>query len=272
MKDRNPFERTPQAEPVGLPCEEWEAMLADALDGTLPATDSVAFESHGRNCVACGEILKHAREGREWLAFLHEEPEVPSDLQARILARTTGLGRPVAMGIPAPMHPAPVMHLGAFANQRAYLNARLLMTAAMAFFSIGITLNLAGVKLTQLRLADLRPSSMQANLSRQFYGTKGQIVRYYDNLRVIYEVEARVRELRRDSEATPQSEPAPKQEKANPDGRARKNGSRMHTPEGALAGPPVLARKDQETKPSWWSASAAALAICKIGAIKGGLL
>ena len=32
-----------------------------------------------------------------------------------------------------------------------------MMTAAMAFFSIALTLNLTGIKLTEIRAADLRP-------------------------------------------------------------------------------------------------------------------
>ena len=81
-------------------------------------------------------------------------------------------------------------------------DTRLMMTAAMAFFSIALTLNLAGVRLTGLRLADLTPASMENNLTRQFYGAKSPVVRYYDNLRFVYEVESKMRELRRDEETT----------------------------------------------------------------------
>ena len=71
------------------------------------------------------------------------------------------------------------------------------MTAAMAFFSIALTLNLTGIKVTQLRAADFQPSRLRATLTRQYYSTNEQVTKYYENLRLVYEMESRVRELRR---------------------------------------------------------------------------
>ena len=76
------------------------------------------------------------------------------------------------------------------------LQPRLAMTAAMAFFSVGLTLNLTGVHLNQLRAADLKPASLR----RSFYQANAHVVRYYDNLRVVYELESRVRDLQRASD------------------------------------------------------------------------
>jgi hypothetical protein len=66
----------------------------------------------------------------------------------------------------------------------------------MAFFSIALTLNLAGVRLSNLRLADLRPHAMRSYMERQLTMASVPIVRYYDHLRFVYEVESRMRELR----------------------------------------------------------------------------
>jgi hypothetical protein len=102
-----------------------------------------------------------------------------------------------------------------------------MMTVAMAFFSIALTLNLTGIKLTEIRAADLRPARMRANLTRQYYSTNEQVMKYYSNLRLVYEMEARVRELRRTTEtAPPRSTPdAPKQSprngSASPSGQAQ---------------------------------------------------
>ena len=88
-----------------------------------------------------------------------------------------------------------------------------MMTAAMAFFSIALTLNLIGIKVTELRAADFQPSRLRANLTRQFYSTNEQVTKYYENLRLVYEMESRVRELRRTTEAEPAPPPreTPKQ-------------------------------------------------------------
>ena len=76
------------------------------------------------------------------------------------------------------------------------LQPRLAMTAAMAFFSIALTLNLTGVRVSEVRMSDLRP----ANLRRDFYEANAHVVRYCDNLRVVYELEARAHDLQRSSD------------------------------------------------------------------------
>ena len=85
------------------------------------------------------------------------------------------------------------------ARMRYAMQPGLLMTAAMAFFSIALTLNLTGVRLTTLRLADLRPVAMRSYMERQLNMASVPIVRYYDHLRFVYEVESRVRQLRSQS-------------------------------------------------------------------------
>ena len=74
-----------------------------------------------------------------------------------------------------------------------------MMTAAMAFFSIALTLNLTGVKLSQVRLSDLRPTSVRSFMERRITMASTPIIRYYDHLRLVYEVQARMRELKRTS-------------------------------------------------------------------------
>ena len=236
MTERNPFDQKPEGPTGGhvIRCEEWEALLVDALDGLLPAKEGAAFTTHGSDCAACARLLAEARQGREWMQFLHTEPEIPSDMVDRILHRTSGMaaGGPLAVaGAPVPAA-APNVLGGVLGVQlrRVMWDRRLMMTAAMAFFSIALTLNLAGVRLTNLKLADLTPSSMQTNLTRQFYGAKIQVVRYYDNLRFVYEVESKMRELRRDEQTDrPAAQPQPNQANppSNPAGNGHKNGGQL---------------------------------------------
>jgi hypothetical protein len=196
-------------------CGEWEMQLADALDGLLKPEEEAQFEAHKADCPACTALYEAARKGREWLEFLSPEPEPPEGLLAKILA-TTGPGaspdmsltRPVS-GLPIPAEddgiPAFVPPIwqqpGFLARMRASAQPRLLMTTAMAFFSIALTLNLAGVRLSNLRLADLRPRMMRSYMERQLTTASVPIVRYYDHLRIVYEVEASMRELRGQTES-----------------------------------------------------------------------
>ncbi len=183
-------------------CGEWETQLADALDGLLKPEEEARFLAHKAGCPACGALYEAARKGREWLEFLSPDPEPPEGLLERILATTgpghaiSGLPVPaVAGGVPAFVPPV-WQQPGFLARIRYSVQPRLLLTAAMAFFSIALTLNLAGVRLKNLRLADLRPHAMRSYMERQLTMASVPIVRYYDHLRFVYEVESRVRELR----------------------------------------------------------------------------
>ncbi|MBV8438931.1 MAG: zf-HC2 domain-containing protein [Silvibacterium sp.] len=262
MSERNPFEQHPKGPErehgAGreLRCEEWEALLADALDGMMPAAESASFETHSHSCAACAGLLAQSRQGQEWMRFLHFEPEPPADLMEHILGRTSGAvaERPLAVyGAPIPAGPG-ILPLP---RRRFVWDTRMMMTAAMAFFSIALTLNLAGVQLTHLKLSDLTPASIESNLTRQFYGAKSQLVRYYDNLRFVYEVESKMRELRRDEE-TPRPAAKPQQNRPAPQsapaggssggaGNGHKTGGRVEStpavPEpDVIFGPKTLAR------------------------------
>jgi hypothetical protein len=249
----------PEKGPRNLSCEAWEAMLADALDGTLEARDAEAFAAHSQNCGAgCGELLEEAKRGTEWLRFLRQTPEAPEGLLEKILVGTTGipdtpqLAASGAMALPR----QPWLGISVGVLQRHVAESRILMTLAMAFFSIALTLNLTGVRLNQLKLSDLSPSALAASLSHEFYTTSAHLTRYYLNLRIVYELESRVNEMRRDNNApSPQpqrQEQTPKPQQQNkpssggkPGGSARKSSDAPAAEQGQStyeAPVPVLAQ------------------------------
>ena len=104
--------------------------------------------------------------------------------------------------------PAVWQHASVVLLRRTVLDPRIALVAAMAFFSIALTLNLAGVKLTKLRAADLEPQSMRRAVTRQYAEANARIVRYYENLRIVYEVESRVHQLRQAADSGPQQAPS----------------------------------------------------------------
>jgi hypothetical protein len=201
MTERTQFPNSPA-------CGAWETLLADALDGQLRSEDEAQFAAHKAICPACTGLYEEARKGREWLEFLSPEPDVPEGLLERILAQT-GPGQTARQPMPAmagagvvPAFVVPAWQQPGFmARMRYAMQPRLLMTAAMAFFSIALTLNLTGVRLSTLRMADLRPVAMKSYMERQLNMASVPIVRYYDHLRFVYEVESRVRQLRSQSES-----------------------------------------------------------------------
>ncbi len=218
----------------GLRCEEWEALLTDALDGLLPAAQTARFNAHSETCANCGDLLAHAKQGQQWLVYLHEEPEIPWNLVGSILEKTVGAGS-VPLPVVAAAGAGAETGAGAMVMpwRRSFHETRLLMTVAMAFFSIALTLNLIGVKVGSLRLADLRPSQLGNTISRQFYGARSSVVRYYDNMRFFYQLQSRMRELRRNVETQPQQQNRQQQnqQQQNQQQQQKKSGSAIAAPE-----------------------------------------
>ena len=217
-------------------CAQCEAMLSDALDSTLSATDQATFDLHLVGCPSCTSMLADAKRGVAWMEMLKSpRPEPPTALLQRIIAQTSGQtstqtsaktaaahnppivlgsndrlrtpgtapGRPIL--VPSAAQPAFSTNVIPFRTRithgfrslgQTMLQPRLAMTAAMAFFSIALTMNLTGVRLSALRASDFKPSS----ILRSAYAAKAKVVQYSDNLRVVYELESRVRDLQRSSD------------------------------------------------------------------------
>jgi hypothetical protein len=227
--------------PSSPACGQWETLLVDALDGLLRPEDEAIFSSHMATCAACTAMFEEARRGREWLEFLAPEPEVPAYLLDKILNETGHgkLDKLVVAGGPAAgnvLAMPPVWQRPGFAaRMRRFAEPRLLMTAAMAFFSIALTLSMMGIRFDSFRLGDLRPTAVRSVLERRIMTASTPIVRYYDHLRFVYEVESRMKELRRTSE-TQQQRPAPSQNQnqSQPDGEThRKDGGTKLNPNDA---------------------------------------
>ena len=226
--------------PSSPACGQWETLLVDALDGLLRPEDEATFSSHMATCAACAAMFEEARRGREWLEFLAPEPEVPAYLLDKILVETghgkldklAVAGGPASAGNVLTMPPV-WQRPGFSARMRRFAEPRLLMTAAMAFFSIALTLSMMGVRFDSFRIGDLRPTAVRSVLERRIMTASTPIVRYYDHLRFVYEVESRMKELRRTSESQQQQQ-APSQNKIQPDGEThRKDGGTKLNPNDA---------------------------------------
>jgi anti-sigma factor RsiW len=183
-------------------------MCPDAVDGTLTAAEQRVFERHVAHCPNCARELAEARRGAAWLGMLKgHTPEPPAALLAKILAETTGT-EDAANAMPEFVRALPVRAVApAWAltsvlrkvvdvfrieTRRANFQPRMAMTAAMAFVSIALTLNLTGVKLKNLRASDFTPSGVRRNVVE----ASASAARNFQNMRVVYQVESRVSELR----------------------------------------------------------------------------
>jgi anti-sigma factor RsiW len=196
-----------------LPCAVCEAMCLDAADGTLTPAETAALDRHVAGCTHCAAQLAEAQRGAAWMEMLKaQRPEPPADMLQRILTATAEVAaeqqlhvaaaQPAVTLQPAAPPPARLAPWGRARAQWTSLSARfstggggyatafqprMAMTAAMAFFSLALTMNLSGIRLT-----DLRPSQ----LHRTIADTGAGISRSVQNMRVVYQLESRVDELR----------------------------------------------------------------------------
>ena len=199
----------------GMPCNEFDVLLTDALDGVLTGAELDRFQAHARGCKACGPLFAEAEAGRNWLKGL-KEVEPPASLVNNILASTTGvdtqrLRKPITIAASrASWFEILQGRVSGFFEPiwETVRQPRFAMSFGMAFFALSVGLTVLGVKPADLRQVSLRPTAIR----RTFYSTQARVVRYYENIRFVYEVESRVRELKRN--VTP-AEPGPAKSKSN---------------------------------------------------------
>ena len=171
----------------GMECSEFEALLADALDDAVAADSRPAFEAHGKSCKVCGPLWQEAREGMLMVRGLAELVATSSKATAEQIAQEAKLGwmerlsRSLKPGIGGLMH------------------SRFAMSFAMAFFSLSITLTLAGVKVTDVKNMAEHPSLLRKNVVLGFTNVEAKVTSYYENLRLVYQVQAKVRELKKNT-------------------------------------------------------------------------
>jgi hypothetical protein len=212
----------------GMRCAEFEALLNEALDETLTGQKLESFQAHGRSCAVCGPLLAEVDAGRRWLKSL-AEVEPPVNLVDNILVATSGLDtsrRHSARAADSWLERAREWVSGGFFGPVLTVarQPRFAMSFGMAFFSLSIGLSMTGVKASDLRHADLRPSAIK----RAYYETSGRVVKYYENIRFVYQIESRMREFKR---ATAPVEPAPEQNEQQNQNKERKNNDTSGQPE-----------------------------------------
>ena len=204
----------PEETKHGIECTEFEALLSDALEGQLSPARKESFEAHRRVCAVCGPLFADVQVGQQWLREL-EAVEPPTYLVHNILAATSGVVSTRSLAAAAGGRTTPLGErlrerwdsfftpLAAFVRQ-----PRFVMSFGMIFFSFSLALNAAGVKPSDLAKVDLRPAALR----HAYNDAQIKVVKYYDNIRFVYEIESKVRELKR---ANTPAEPGPAEQKQN---------------------------------------------------------
>ena len=224
-----------------MECSEFEALLAEALDDAAAGGSRPAFEAHGRSCPVCGPMWEEAREGMLMVRGL-AELEPPKNLVHNILAATSRkeataeqIAEEAKLGWMERLSRSLKPGIGGL------IHSRFAMSFAMAFFSLSITLTLAGVKITDVKNMVENPSMLRKNVVLGYTHVEAKVTSYYENLRFVYQMQAKVRELKKN--AAPVSGPGENRQqnrKSEPDGREKPNEDYSMERDGSLIAQTIM--------------------------------
>ena len=172
-------------------CQEFEILLCDYIDGTLDAEQKAAVEAHLGSCPACAEL---AQDVNGAVAFMERVAEVdpPAELVTRISSST-----------PAP-EPRRGQRKGLGGWIRHWiepvLQPRFAMGMAMTILSVSMIGRFAGIAPQDIRLSNLAPAHVWEVVDDKAHAVWERSVKYYESLRLVFEIQTRLRELTADPE------------------------------------------------------------------------
>ena len=167
-----------------MTCSELELQLCDYIDGTLASDERARVDGHIGTCASCRELLA---DSRGVLEFIERVPEVqvPPVLVSRILQQAPT--RPVT---------ASAATQGFFSRLfEPILQPRLVMGMAMTVLSFAMLGRFAGIEARQLRASDLNPVAVWEATEDRAHRTWTRAVKYYQSLKIVYELQNRLQEL-----------------------------------------------------------------------------
>jgi len=169
-----------------MTCAELEILLCDYVDGTLRAAEITAFERHLKECASCAEL---AKDVAGVTAFLETVPdaEPPAELLTRILHDVPS-GRQTTGERPAWWR----RWFGGWVE--GVLQPRYAMGMAMTVLSLAMLARFAHIEPRPLHAADLDPAKVWQSIDDRSHRVWDRAMKYYDNLRLVIEVQSRLKE------------------------------------------------------------------------------
>ncbi len=174
---------------------EIENLASDYLEGLLDPSLRATVEAHLTGCAACREMMGDVRHALE-LCRAAEDVEPKPWLVSRILLATIGERQPTWRE-----------RVAAFF--RPVLQPRVAYPIAMTVFTFSIIVNAAGLNLRSLRFEDLNPRTWISRADRQGHLMLARAEKFYYDLRVVYEIESRFRQLRGQPQDQEEETPKP---------------------------------------------------------------
>src|SRR4051794_16354236 len=185
-----------------IDCAQFEILLADYLDGTLPESERTEVEGHAAGCEHCRELMADVQGAIRFLST-SEELVPPPELITRI-AYHAPTGR-----IRQPFERQGLISRMISEWLQPILQPRLAMGMAMTILSIAMLERCTGVKMQHVQPEDLNPVRIWGGIEDKTVRLKDRAVKYYENLRWVYEIEVRLRELREQQDTAPAQDTQP---------------------------------------------------------------
>ena len=162
-------------------CDQIEARLSDFLEGLLTQPETKEFEAHVKGCAECGPLVASVRT---LVGEMHsmEAVQVPSGLVYSILDQTLGPQEKKAGW------------QGLWNFARGLATPKFAYGTASVMATCILVLNIAGFSLRKPKLADLRPATIYRNVNRQAHLVYAHGEKYVSDLRVVYEIQSRLRQ------------------------------------------------------------------------------
>jgi hypothetical protein len=202
-----------------MKCARLEALLCDYLDGILPPAQKADVERHLTACAACAEL---AHDASAAVAFMERagELEPPPELITRIL-----YALPAAREAQRSRSPGLRGRLGQLF--RPMLQPRFAMGFALTVLSFSMLGKFAGISLRQLTPSDLNPVKLWQGLDNRLHRAWDRSAKFYESLRLVYEIQTRIREWTDQDQREPRpraAEESPAAPAEPPPGPARNGG------------------------------------------------
>lgn len=170
-------------------CEQIEASLSDYIDGLLEPGTRLTFEEHTSGCTRCARLVTRVADvvgGLHAMEMLAEPPE----LSAQILDKTLGRrAKKVKWG-------------GVAGWFRPLMQPRFAYGAVSVLVTLGVLIPAVGIDWRKPKLADLRPVNIYRAADREVHLVYARGAKFVSDLRVVYEIQSRLR-----PEVEPQSAP-----------------------------------------------------------------
>jgi hypothetical protein len=162
-------------------CAEIEILICDYVDGTLAPAQRTELERHFAACAACAEL---ARDSAAAVTFMERAADVepPPELITRMLFE-------------APWHKKRAGWLPKIFD--SVLQPKFALSMAMTILSLSMLFG----QVRQLRPADLQPAKVWADIEDRAYRTWARTMKFYDNLKFVYQIQTTLREWQQDQEA-----------------------------------------------------------------------